>query len=140
MNSKYSKNRILNFVAEQLGCSKDEVELNTDLVKDLGCYGDDLDEFIRAYSKEFQVDVSGYLWYFHAKEEGNSFGGAFFRPPNERVNRVVITPALLFTGANRGTWPITYPEHTLPKRRYDILINQLLAILFIVFLVYRCTR
>ncbi|WP_316806229.1 DUF1493 family protein [Pedobacter agri] len=140
MYLKYSQNHILNYVVRELGCSKDEVNLNSDLVKDLGCDGDDWDEFLTAFAKEFHVDMQSYLWYFHAKEEGMSLGGGVFRPPNERVKRIVITPTLLLQAANDGKWPVIYPEHKIPRKRYDLFINQFLLVLFILVLIYKCSR
>jgi hypothetical protein len=34
---------------------------------------------------------------------------------------------MLLDFANKGKWDITYPDHRLPKKRYDILINQMFA-------------
>ena len=63
---------------------------------DKGIHGDDFHELIDEYAKVFKVDMTGYLWYFHADEEGNSFGGSIIKPPYDRVKRIPVTPALLF--------------------------------------------
>ena len=112
----YHLAEILKFVEEQTGCSEDHVHKNSDIVKDLGCYGDDFDDLLAKFSKNYSVDISSYRWYFHTSEEGNSIGGSFFRPPNERVEHIPVTPGMLLEFANSGKWDIEYPDHKLPKR------------------------
>lgn len=85
------------------------------------------------------MDISSCLWYFHCGEEGswNNIGGTFFKSPDERVKHIAVTPDMLSEFAKIGKWNIDYPDHKLPKRRYDILINQLLILAFIIFLIYK---
>lgn len=40
--------------------------------------------------------------------------------------------------ARSGKWDIQYPDHKLPKRRYDIIVNQLLVAVFLSILIYKC--
>ncbi len=108
----------------------------SDIERDLGCTGDDFSEFMEKYSKEFKVDMTNYLWYFHHHEEGNSFGSNLFRAPNELVDRIPITPKLLFEFAEKGKWDLNYPGHKLPKRRYDIIANQIFVLLLIILAIY----
>ena len=76
--------------------------------------------------------MDGFLWYFHYGEEANSFpSGLFFKPPNYRVERIPITPEMLLQFAKSGKWAIDYPEHTLPKVRYDMVINRALLIMML---------
>ena len=82
--------------------------------------------------------MNSYLWYFHTDEEGNSFGSGFFKPPNERVKHIPVTAEVLLKSANEGKWTIEYPEHKIPKRRYDIIINQILILLAVIILIYKC--
>ena len=93
-----------------------------------GTVGDDFHELIESYAKTYSVDMTNYLWYFHADEEGgwNSIGGMFFAPPYKKVKRIPVTPALLTNFAIKGKWDLEYPQHKISKRRYDILINQIL--------------
>ena len=127
---------IIEFVKEQTAVK--EVNANDDLLNDLGCSGDDHHEFMEAYTKKFNVDMSTYLWYFHSDEEGQNFGGIFFKPPYMRVEHIPVTPSMLLEFANKGKWDIIYPPHTLPKRRYDILINYFIGFLFIAYVIYSC--
>jgi hypothetical protein len=95
------------------------------VLQDLGVYGDDWDDLINAFARRFGVKMDNYRWYFHTREEGEfSIGGLLFPPPNRRVQRISVTVELLRTFANAGEWLIDYPEHEIPKRRYDILIDQ----------------
>ena len=89
--------------------------------------------------------MSGYLWYFHAAEEiGFGIGAIFFDPPNYRVKRMPVTPAMLTEFANKGKWDIVYPDHTLPKYRYDLLINTVfiwvLGVAFAIGLVLKAIK
>lgn len=121
---------IRNFIANE------SISPTTDIFKDLGIVGDDFHELIEGYSKEFNVDMSSYLWYFHADEEGHNFPGELFSaPPNERVKRISVTPELLLEFARTGLWDFPYPEHSIPKRRYDLLINSGVVWLIVVLIV-----
>lgn len=137
-----SINEITNFLEDYTGVH--DIKSDIDLNKEAGIYGDDWHEMIENYSKEFNVNVDGYLWYFHTREEGsNSIGGAFFRPPYERVKRIPITPLMLTDFANKGSWEIEYPEHKLPKYRYDLMINTVIVgsffIILIIIGISKCT-
>ncbi|RTL59052.1 MAG: DUF1493 family protein [Sphingobacteriales bacterium] len=127
---------IIDLVKEKTG--DDDVNESTDIFEDLGCVGDDFHELIEEYAKKYNVDMTSYLWYFHADEEGgwNSIGGTFFKPPYERIKRIPVTPLMLLKFATKGKWEISYPEHHLPKRRYDIITNQIVLILFLIVVVY----
>lgn len=140
MEQQYSINDVVKFIVAQTGCGEAEVEPNVDLLNDLGCSGDDFDDLIEAYAKEFHIDISAYLWYFHTDEEGNNIGGMFFKPPYERVKHIPVTPDLLLKYANVGKWEMIYPDHVLPKRRYDIIINSILVIGTISVLIYFLIR
>lgn len=129
---------IIEFIKCQTGC--DKVSEDSDITVDLGVDGDDFDDLVGSFAKKFNVNVSSCLWYFHCAEEGswNSIGGAFFRSPDKRVKHIAVTPMMLFEFAQKGKWDLPYPEHELPKRRYDILVNRILVIAFIVFVIYKC--
>ena len=126
-------NAIIDLLEKTIG--RDDILQDSDIVKDLRCYGDDFNELMKAYSAKFNVDMSQYLWYFHTEEEGagNGLGGFFFKPPNERVTRIPVTPKMLLDFAENGRWHIEYPEHHLPKRRYDFLINKIIFLLLLTF-------
>ena len=102
-----------------------EIKPNTDIFNELGCTGDDFHELMEEYHKKFSVDMSNYLWYFHADEEGRNsgIGNIFFKPPYERVKRIPVTPQMLYKFANNGKWDLQYPTHKLPKYRIDIWIS-----------------
>jgi len=134
----YALDDIIKFIKEQTAVN--DVNPNDDLLTDLGCSGDDHHEFMAEYAKRYKVDMNYYLWYFHADEEGQNIGGTFFKSPYVRVNHIPVTPRILLEFANKGKWAMNYPEHELPKRRYDILINQVLVFLVIAFIIYSCFK
>lgn len=129
---------IIKFVEKKTGTNN--ISENADITNDLGVDGDDFDELITQFSQQFNVDISSCLWYFHASEEGswNSIGGAFYKSPDKRVTHIPITPLKLYQFAREGKWNIQYPEHQLPKRRYDMILNQLILLLFSILCLYKC--
>lgn len=131
---------IIYFLENQTGCEK--IKADTDIFADLGVVGDDFHEMIDLYARKYNVDMTKYLWYFHSDEEGQSIGGGFSKPPYERVKRIPVTPNMLTEFSNKGAWTIDYPEHTLPKRRYDLIINQIIVLcivtIIVVTLVSKC--
>jgi hypothetical protein len=128
---------IIDFLKDKIG--SDDIKVDSDLYSDLGVYGDDFDELISDYSKKFTVNMDKYLWYFHMTEEGGqcSIGGMFFTPPYKRIQRIPVTPKMLTEFANKAQWYIDYPEYKLPKRRWDILINQVLILGLLTWLIVK---
>ncbi|HEY0599657.1 DUF1493 family protein [Brevundimonas sp.] len=106
---------------------REPLAADDDLFDVLGIEGDDAGEFIDAFAARFDVDVTAYRWYFHHAEEGWNYGALVFRPPYRRVGRIPITLAVLTEAVRTKHWPIDYPAHVLPRRRWDILINRIFA-------------
>ena len=103
----------------------DNIFPDTDIFS-LGIYGDYMDEFLGSYNKKYNVNFDNYLWYFHNEEEINnnfSIGKIFFKPPYDSVERIPITPEILTKFANTKVWEIDYPEHQLPKYRYEMILD-----------------
>lgn len=119
----YTLEDIADFVASETGVNRGKIEPESRLVEDLGIEGDDFFELEQAFAKRFNVDMSGYLWYFHHGEEGMNIGALLFPPPNLRVESIPVTLTLLLDAANSGEWPLQYPAHELPRRRYDLVAN-----------------
>ncbi|MBL0118014.1 MAG: DUF1493 family protein [Saprospiraceae bacterium] len=132
--NNYQLTDIISFVAE--GTVSKKVYENSDIDRDLRWTGDDFDELMEKYAQRYQVDMSSYLWYFHHAEEGNNFGSAFFRAPNELVEHIPVTPKLLFEFAQKGKWDLDYPEHTLPKRRYDLIANGVFWLVLLLIMIW----
>ena len=103
---------------------------DTDLFES-GLFGDDLGDLLHRYSETYSVDMSTYLWYFHNEEEGHNWAAKFFKPPYMRVSRIPITPRLLAEFAESKKWAVPYPDHTIPKIRYDIILMQVGSVLLI---------
>lgn len=136
----YSIDEIIEFVKLRSGAKI--LTPSTDIFEDCGIVGDDFHELMQAYMKFYQVDMSKYLWYFHSNDEGlTNFGGIFFKPPYARVKRIPITPTLLMKFANSRKWSIKYPEHKVPNKRYDLLINKTIVWIFIaILLLWICDK
>ncbi|RZM23832.1 MAG: DUF1493 family protein [Pedobacter sp.] len=140
LESLITYEQIHDFITEETGCKAENVWPDSDLGNDLGVDGDDYFELITLYSKSFNVDVAGFLWYFHCREEGDStsFGKLFFDRPGKRVPYIPVTPAMLYGFAVHGSWNLAYPVHTLPKYRLDIWINTVLVLGGLSLLLYKC--
>lgn len=117
----YQIGEIIKFVEDHIGRAEGEVLENSDLVNDLGCDGDDFGELIDEFSKNYNVNISSYRWYFHHTEEGswNSIGGLIFSPPDKRIKRIPVTPGMLLEFARSGKWNIQYP----PKKNLYFLLT-----------------
>lgn len=128
----YSVEEVIIFLKEETRAKK--IETDSDIFYDIGVVGDDFDKMMHKFSEKFSVNMDEYLWYFHGDEEGSfwSIGSFFFAPPNKRVNRIPVTPALLAEAANKGKWNIQYPDHKLPKWRVDMYIDQAIGVLVLV--------
>ncbi len=76
---------------------------DTDINGELRIEGEDFNELLEAYSEQFKVDMSDYLWFFHHEGEGFqiSLGRILFKPPNLRVERIPVTPTMLAYFANK---------------------------------------
>ncbi|MGN6420024.1 MAG: DUF1493 family protein [Pseudobacter sp.] len=72
--------RIKSFIIEKAHVEAWEVIKTASLQNDLGIYGNDAVEFFNAFSKEFSVDVSGFVLddYFDA-EASSDFMGVIFK-------------------------------------------------------------
>ncbi|WP_278404191.1 DUF1493 family protein [Pseudoalteromonas ruthenica] len=120
---------IYNLIEKECGIKAEKLRPDSDIFEDFRVYGDDFDDLMAAYSKEFGVNLDNYLWYFHSSEEVSSPLAFIFPPPNRRVSRIIITPEILVKYANMKNWAVTYPAHILPKRRWDILALQAFFVL-----------
>ena len=78
---------IYEFLAREEALKSSKLHLESDFVDELGIEGDDFSETIDLFAEKYEVDMSGYRWYFHHCEEGWNLGALFFKPPyGLRVN------------------------------------------------------
>ena len=114
---------------ERHTCRPVRPEDEADLFGGLAIDGDDGFELIDLLAETFGIDMSAYRWYFHYGEEGHNVGAHFFAPPYRRVSRMPFSLETLVEPAETKRWPIIYPDHELPKVRWDIRFNQIFAAL-----------
>ena len=111
-----------------------ELTPDADLHDDLGITGDDFPAFMGKFEKEFSVDMQNYRWYFHHAEEGAlGLNGVFINSPTYCVPHIPVTPRMLLEAVTEGHWPVQYPEHDLSGKRFDITIDRVLALAFVLF-------
>ena len=137
-----TEKEIIDFIENEYW--KSNLQSDSDIFETLGICGDDCFELIIKYSEKYNVDISNYLWYFHHEEEAswNSLGRMFYKTPNELVNRIPVTSSMLTKFANSKTWDNIYPNHEIPIKRKDIIINRnfktiVLLIVLLGFLIIR---
>ena len=141
MSTNYSITDIQQFIATQLGCDLALVTADADIVYDLDCVDSALDEFIAAFRTKFGVNMEEYRWYFHTNVvsgDTSALGKMVFKPKPNAVKHIHITAKILWESASVGKWVIWYPEHTVPKRRFDAYIQATILLIFIVVVVYSC--
>lgn len=100
-------NRLKAFVVKEAAVEEEEVTADASLENDLGVHGDDAVEFIVAFGKEFNVDVSSFM------------AAEYFSPEGD-----VILPAIirLFTGkkkAKQKDLTIRHLEKAITAGRLD---------------------
>ncbi|OKH18113.1 DUF1493 family protein [[Limnothrix rosea] IAM M-220] len=122
---------VYRFIQTELEVSETLLNPDTDLFQTFDLQADACNDFMKSFGEEFKVDLDNYLWYFHHGEAGLNIGGFIFAPPYRRVERLAITPEILQKAATKKRWKLQYPDHDIPKKRWDMVINK--AILFFVF-------
>lgn len=114
---------LFEFLQETLD-AQGPVEKDVDLFRRYGIDGDDGSEFMQAFHQSFDVRLEGFRWYFHYAEEGfPKIGALFCKPPYGRVAHIPVTVRHLEEAIDKKVWPISYPEHQLPSKRWDIIID-----------------
>jgi hypothetical protein len=109
---------------------KSNLQSDSDIFTILKIDGDDCEELLSKYAEKYNVDMNDFLWYFHYGDEAsiNSIGSLIYKTPVKLVKRIPLTPKMLTEFENTKIWNIEYPEHKLPKYRYDcqlyIFINK----------------
>lgn len=133
------RERLIAMIMNKVGVNRDEVINCEDIERDLGCTGDDFHELMDAYSDRFNVDMSGYLWYFHTHDETmatlNLMPG---NPPSKQVERIPVTLNLLVDKALLGRWDLKYPPHVLQSRYTPM--ERVVRWLFLAVLVFLVVR
>lgn len=62
--------KIKEFTVEQTGVKKHDITYSSSLENDLGIYGDDAVDFIIAFSKKFNVDITNFMAADYISAEG----------------------------------------------------------------------
>ncbi|MEM6944753.1 MAG: DUF1493 family protein [Pseudomonadota bacterium] len=92
------------------GCRRDPTAGMDDLLRHYGIAGDDAFEFMEAFGKDFDVDLSGYRWTFHHHDEGYHLSSIRVHSASRAVARIPISIDLLLAAARSGVWPVGYPQ------------------------------
>lgn len=126
--------QIYNLIGEMCGVKESDLKPDTDIFEELGVVGDDFSELIEEYSERYSVKMDSYRWYFHGDDEGNNLLAFIFKPPNEKVQRIPVTPQMLLEFARTKEWTLNYPEHEEPTDRRDLTYSNIGAALIFLFI------
>ncbi|MGQ0563995.1 MAG: DUF1493 family protein [Gemmobacter sp.] len=107
---------ILALLTDMGGRRPDDAE-QADIIGRFGMDGDDITEFLDAYSRRFNVRLDGLLWYFHHFDEPPLSRRVYaVGPDGHDLPLMPITVDMLVEGVETGKWPLTYPEHREQNR------------------------
>lgn len=71
--------KLKQFIVNEVGVEDEEVTREAGIEKDLGIYGDDSDDFLIAFGKEFNVDISQFPIGDYFSDEGDPILPAIIR-------------------------------------------------------------
>jgi len=92
-----------------------ELHPDSDLWENFGNDGWTWEDFFMEYQDRFEVNLDGYVWYFHHEDGEVDWFEGIFPTRDQLVTRIPVTPAILLDSARLGRWSISYPEHEFPK-------------------------
>ncbi|MGJ4926907.1 DUF1493 family protein [Bradyrhizobium sp. HKCCYLS2038] len=96
--------RVLHFVAAQTG-ARIELSEQTDIARDLGVDGIEAYEFMIAFQRAFEVDMSGFAFDRHFGPEGFSLTGLILTVLRLRPSPQPLTVGTLVDAARQKRWP-----------------------------------
>ncbi|SDP18111.1 Protein of unknown function [Filomicrobium insigne] len=95
--------RLLKFVREETRTRKN-ISGDTDIAHDLGVDGDDALEFMLAFQREFNVDLSNFRFNLHFGSEGFDLISAIEALVRKKGG-IPVTIFILFYAAKSSRWP-----------------------------------
>jgi hypothetical protein len=96
--------KILHFVSSETRTRK-SLSFETDISKDLGVDGDDAEEFMLNFQREFNVDLSNFRFDRYFCGEGFQLIPAIKAALGKGALRAPLKVAMLFDAASLGHWP-----------------------------------
>lgn len=136
MIDKYAdtEKSVLDFIRKHTGIYN--IMPEDDILETHQVYGDDLDDLMKNFALEFDVDMQSYLWYFHNRDEGFSIGKFIFKPPYKKVSRIPVTGKMLAGAVEQGHWDYNYPPHKVSKLRWDVYFDVFVLIVLLFAVLY----
>lgn len=87
-----------------------------DLLGSAGLDGKAASRFLQLYALRFRVDLRGYRWWFHHRDQGVFAMPLVALDRNGAEIHIPLTAEMLDGFAERGRWDIDYPPHRLGLR------------------------
>jgi acyl carrier protein len=97
------QDEVIEFIAKELGISKMKLKMESRMFHDLGVDGDDAGEFIVAFSKRFDVDISDFIFNDYFGNEGCNPFALFISLFNSKKLKP-LTVAMLIEAAENKCW------------------------------------
>jgi hypothetical protein len=107
--------RVTELVADHLGLRPDQLSLLTAL-QEFELSACDIDDMLLRLSAEFNADLSGYKWYYHADPDGWNPLWTIWKPWWRSVEKIPIRVADLVDTARQKHWTIRYPDRVMIAR------------------------
>ncbi len=122
---------ILDLVVMHSSVLKDRIDPNN-ILRSTGMAGDDAEEFMLAFQKEFRVDLSDFLAYLHYNADEPPFVRTAWGvgADGRRMPEIPIRLSDLVVAAESGKWQIAYPEHKLVEKNLAGLV-LMVGVLFL---------
>jgi len=96
---------LVDFIAKETGFSnKTKLSRQTTLNRDIGLDGDDADEFMAAYFKQFEVEYGNYDWSRYFGEEGFNPIGILIDVVRRKPALKPLTLGMLELAVTMGKW------------------------------------
>ncbi|MEM6423445.1 MAG: DUF1493 family protein [Pseudomonadota bacterium] len=114
---------VLVFVEAETGLTLDRDKLG-DLFADYGIDGAEAFAFIEAFGDRFNVDVTGYCYYFHHSDEAGRHSLLPWGRPDRHVRRIPVSADMLLDSVHRGTWDLDYPRAVMARAERRALVER----------------
>ena len=109
-NDNNLKKQLIEFAASEFGVEVERITMDTDIYRGLGVDGDDVTDFMEAFSDKFKVNLDDFRWYHHGGPEGCNPFWFFIRPWWARKTYIPVTVRVLLEPVRSGRWVVEYPE------------------------------
>ena len=105
-----------------------------DILHSVGCEGDDAAEFFEDFAQTFEVNMEGFLPYFHyIADEPPMYRRVYpVDSQNRAIREIPVSLDMLVSAAEAGRWELDYPNHKIWTSRAPHMVFAFMGVLLIV--------